>query len=302
MRQQNGQPQALKRLWVTGASGLLGSALCAQCAEWDVLGLWNVHAVPGTKANSARVDLTDYRAVKALLHDQPPAAVIHCAAVSDPGACERDSGSTRRINVDAVLGLAGLCADRAVPFVFTSTDLVFDGTRAPYREEDPVNPLSHYAEQKVRAEIGALEKHPGAVVCRLPLLFGFRAGQAAGALRGIVGAPPGAEARLFTDEYRTPVSAAAAASGILAALRLQRGILHLGGSERISRYEFGCLASDVFGTKAARLVPCRQKDMNLQPRRPPDVSLDSTKARQLGYAPPALEEQLRAVWKEEQGR
>ena len=38
--------------------------------------------------------------------------------------------------------------------VFTSSDLVFDGLKAPYRESDPVSPVSVYGEQKVLAEEG----------------------------------------------------------------------------------------------------------------------------------------------------
>ena len=284
-----------KRLWITGASGLLGSNLFSSCAGWEVLGLHYQHAAPQSRGPSVSIDLTNYISVKTLLHDSPPDAVIHCAAISDPGACEREPRTTRRINVEAVLNLAGLCADRAVPFVFTSSDLVFDGTRAPYRETDPVSPISFYAEQKVEAEIGTLEKHPAAAVCRMPLLFGFRGDEPAGALRGLAGTQPTAELRLFADEYRTPVSASVGAGGLLIALRTHHGILHLGGGERISRYEFGRLCADVFTTDSARLVPCRQSDVNLSPRRPPDVSLDITKARQLGYSPPSLREQLQAA-------
>jgi len=45
----------------------------------------------------------------------------------------------------------------------------------------------------------------------------------------------GRKINLFTDEYRTPVSAADAAPGILLGLSKTKGILHIGGLERISR-------------------------------------------------------------------
>lgn len=295
MRQPAPTRQPSGRLWITGASGLLGNALCNQRSDWDVLGLHNSRTVPAAGVASARIDLTDYRSVKALLQKSPPDVVIHCAAISDPGICERDPRAARRVNVDATVNLAGLCADREVPFVFTSSDLVFDGTRAPYREADPVNPVSFYGEQKVVAEAGVLRAHPAAAICRLPLLFGLRAGLPAGALRGLIGAPTADSVRLFVDEYRTPVSTATAAAGLLIALCRHRGLLHLGGGERISRYDFGCLCAEVFEVAQARLLPCSQADLKLMPRRPPDVSLDITKARQLGYSPPALSEQLQAV-------
>jgi dTDP-4-dehydrorhamnose reductase len=49
----------------------------------------------------------------------------------------------------------------------------------------------------------------------------------------------GKELRLFIDEFRTPVSGVTAAQGLLLALDKVRAIIHLGGKERISRYDFG---------------------------------------------------------------
>ncbi len=44
--------------------------------------------------------------------------------------------------------LAMRCARDAISFAFTSSDLVFDGTRPPYHEPDAVNPVSVYGRYK----------------------------------------------------------------------------------------------------------------------------------------------------------
>jgi dTDP-4-dehydrorhamnose reductase len=97
---------------------------------------------------------------------------------------------------------------------------------------------------------------------------------------------------LFIDEFRTPVSGEAAAEGMLIALERLPGMIHLGGPERISRYGFGRLLAEVLHVPGAKLNPCRQKDIPMSAPRPPDVSLDSSKANYMGFRPYSLRREL----------
>lgn len=196
----------------------------------------------------------------------------------------------------ASLNLAGLCADAQIPCAFTSTDLVFDGLEAPYRETDPVSPISTYGEQKVLAEVGMLDRHPQVAVCRLPLMFGLAPPTASSFIQPFIQTlREGKELSLFNDEFRTPVSAATAARGLLLALRKAEGTLHLGGRERVSRYQFGCRMAAALNLPLDKLKSCRQADIPMAAPRPADVSLDSSQAFQLGYHPPSLEEEFDAL-------
>jgi dTDP-4-dehydrorhamnose reductase len=105
----------------------------------------------------------------------------------------------------------------------------------------------------------------------------------------------GRTVNLFVDEFRTPVSGRDAAKGLLIALDRLPGLIHLGGPERISRYEFGKLLSNIIGLSNARLNPCRQEDLKMPAPRPPDVSLDSSKAIALGFSPKTLKEEIEAL-------
>ncbi|MFH0953754.1 MAG: NAD(P)-dependent oxidoreductase [Verrucomicrobiota bacterium] len=287
----------MKTLLVTGASGFLGWNICAAaCETWRVVGVARAHpiAIPGVSVVAC--DLTRSADVAALYQNVRPDAVIHAAATAQPEACQRDPQASRRINVDAVINIAGLCADAGIPCVFTSTDLVFDGTRPPYRETDSVSPVSVYGEQKVAAEQGILARHPDALVCRMPLMFGDPGPVAASFLRGwLAGLTCDRDLPLFVDETRTPVSGRTAAAGLLMALGRATGTLHLGGRSRISRYAFGILLAELLGVSQARIQPVRQADIPALAPRPPDVSLDSSKAYALGYDPPPLRRDLEQV-------
>jgi dTDP-4-dehydrorhamnose reductase len=285
----------MRRLLITGASGFLGWNLCAAAREaWRVVGVVCAHPLEIPGVIGVTCDLTRAADVRALFAEVRPDAVIHAAAAAQPNVCQAKPAETRRINVDAAVTVAGLAAEAKIPCVFTSTDLVFDGTRAPYREEDPVSPVSVYGEQKAAAEAGVRARHPGARVCRMPLMFGDPGPVAQSFLQSWIGAlTRQMPLSLFVDEFRTPVSGRTAAAGLLLALEQGSGILHLGGRGRISRYDFGRLLAGLLGADPGLIVPARQSDVSMAAPRPPDVSLDSAAAYALGYDPPRLEEELR---------
>ena len=285
----------MQRLLVTGASGFLGWNICHKAVkDWHVFGTVLTHPVQREGITTLPVDLTDFRALKQLFHDVRPDAVIHTAAATSPEYCQNNKAETQKINADAPVHIAGLCADKGIPYVFTSSDLVFDGLHAPYREEDPVSPVNYYGEQKVSAEEGVLNTYPAAAVCRMPLMFGDPGPAASSFYQAMINAlRDGKELKLFVDEFRTPVSGKTAARGIFIALEKAHGRIHLGGSERISRYNFGLLLMDTLGIHEAGLIRCRQKDVIVAAARAPDVSLDSAKAFALGFRPPSLREELR---------
>ncbi len=180
-----------------------------------------------------------------------------------------------------------------IPFAFISSDMVFNGLKAPYNEDDPVCPISIYGEQKAEAEEVVLKSYPRALVCRTALMFGDAGPGAASFIQPWMNAmKDGRQLDLFTDEYRTPVSAADAARAILLALPEVNGILHIGGLERISRFDFGKLLRDVIGAHNAPISPRTIKISKMPAPRPPDVSLEITRAMSFGFKPGPLRREL----------
>jgi dTDP-4-dehydrorhamnose reductase len=97
--------------------------------------------------------------------------------------------------------------------------------------------------------------------------------------------------RLFTDEHRTPIDPESVADAVARLLeRGGSGRFHLGGPERLSRYELGLRVARVFGFPEAGVTAGRQEDHEGPDRRAADVSLDSTRARrELGWEPRPIE-------------
>ncbi|PSB12769.1 NAD(P)-dependent oxidoreductase [filamentous cyanobacterium CCP2] len=283
----------MKKLLITGASGFLGWYLCQLAqAKWNVFGTYHSHTVDIPDTTQLKLDLTDFDRLKDTLITLKPDAVIHAAAMSQPNQCQENPDRSYLINVIASWNLAGLCADLHIPFVFTSSELVFDGKNPPYQESDPVCPINLYGEQKVAAETGILDRHSDAVICRMPLMFGVVPHAQSFIQPFIERIRTGQVLNLFTDEIRTPVSGTSAAKGILLALEKAKGLIHLGGYDRLSRHEMGLMLVEVLQIANANLNPCKQADVPMPAPRAKDVSMDSSLAFSLGYQPARMREEL----------
>ena len=172
------------RVLVTGGTGFVGSHSvdAIRAAGHDVRLLVRdpakakrVFASRDLAADDLVVgDVTDAICVERALEGCD--AVVHAAAVSDPDTCQRHPVASGRVNVAAAGEVAACCARRGIPCAFTSSDLVFDGRRAPYREDDPVAPVNRYGEQKAAAEARMAERWPATAICRMPLMIGATGG------------------------------------------------------------------------------------------------------------------------------
>jgi dTDP-4-dehydrorhamnose reductase len=268
------------RIVVTGASGQLGSYLIDRLIEGphEVVG-WSREARPGRSRIPLRpVELTDVHAIARALEVADPHVVLHAAAVSSIEAARRDPERSKAVNVGATQFLSQWAARHDRRLVYTSTDLVFDGSKAWYREEDPAGPIVVYGQTKHSAERYVLAA-PRGLVARLSLLYGpSRSGREAYFDRTTAALRAGTPQAFFTDEYRTPLDYATA-SGILVRLVESEtsGLIHVGGPERLSRFELMRRAAQALGIDPLLVKPSRRADAPLPEPRPADLSLDSSR-------------------------
>jgi len=259
-------------VWVTGANGLIGSHLIHLAKSFAPQ--WRV--IPIVRA---AFDLTDSRAVVTAFQKDRPKLIIHCAALSRSPECQANPKLAHQLNVDVTKFLADLATD--ISFIFFSTDLVFDGQKGGYVETDAPNPLSVYAETKVLAERHVL-RNPHHTVIRTslnagPSLPGDRGmdEQMLGALRA------GKILHLFTDELRTPIAAEETARAVWQlAQQKVKGIYHVAGAERLSRWQLGELMCERFPEYRPQIHASSLKTYQGAPRSP-DTSLNSAKAQAL---------------------
>jgi len=282
---------------VTGASGQVGWHLCRYLVSqgYRVTGTYHSHRPDLEGVELVGCDLEDPRSLFALCR-RDYRAVIHAAALTHADRCEKMPDLARRVNVQGTKTLAELFQP-STRFIYISTDLVFDGGKGGYRETDELNPVNFYGQSKAEGEQAALDR-PGAVVVRLCLSYGPATPYSAGfssVMKSLLDA--GQPVRLFVDQYRTPIYV----GDILRALeRLieqepRHRTYHLGGADRVSRWDFGCLYVDVFGYERASLQPVAADSAGLVPRGK-DCSLDCTRfVTEFGFQPTGVLDGLRRM-------
>ncbi len=262
----------MKTVWITGAGGLIGGYLARSAPQFmpdaSVVALTRQH-----------LDLTDSPALRAEFKRQSPQLVVHCAALSKSTECEANPALARKLNVEVTARLAELAAE--IPFVFLSTDLVFDGRAGDYDETAAVNPLSVYAETKVAAE-QVVRANPKHTIIRTSLNGGTSPTGDRGFNEQIRRAwEAGQSVKLFTDEFRSPIAAGVTARAIWELTVQGRiGRYHVAGRERLSRWEIGQLLAARWPQLKPRLTPASLKEYAGAPRAP-DTSLNCAKAQKL---------------------
>jgi dTDP-4-dehydrorhamnose reductase len=273
--------------WITGANGLIGNYLVQTAPKFAPS--WQVRAL-----TRAGFDLLDSIAVEREFKKDSPQLIIHCAAITDVAEAQKNPALAQHVNVEVTKQLAELAAE--IPFVFFSTDLVFDGRKGNYAETDAANPITFYGETKVAAEKIVLQ-NPRHLVVRTSInggksLSGNRAfnEQLRRALQN-----SGQGMTLFTDEFRSPIPAVETARAVweLAGKKCA-GIFHVAGAEKLSRLQIGELLIKRWPEIKTQIQAGSAKNF-AGPPRALDASFDISKVQKVLSAPlPKFSEWLAA--------
>ncbi|MDR3456805.1 MAG: SDR family oxidoreductase [Verrucomicrobiae bacterium] len=258
-------------VWITGANGLIGNCLVQTAPKF----------APNWRAlTRADFDLLDFAAVERAFVKERPQLVVHCAAITVVSEAQKNPELTRRVNVEVTKHLAELAAD--IPFVFFSTDLVFDGRKGGYAETDATNPLHVYGETKVAAEEIVL-KNPRHLVVRTSLNGGVSpSGNRAfnEQLRGSL-QQAGRGMTLFTDEFRCPIPAVETARAVWELVgKSCAGLYHVAGAEKLSRWQIGQLLLPRWPEIKTEIKSGSAKDFP-GPARALDTTLDISKVQKV---------------------
>ena len=171
--------------------------------------------------------------------------------------------------------------DPACRLINLSTDVVFAGDAAPYKEEDPPAPRHEYGRCKASAE-GRAAAHANQVTVRTSLIFGLRIPD-----RGLEGfqqrLAAGETLTLFNNQWRNPIWADALAHACLELLNLPyRGLLHVAGAEAVDRASYSQALLAHWGIAAPDKI---QIGADQTGQYPLDTRLDISQAQRLLKTP-----------------
>src|SRR3990172_9315301 len=276
----------MKRILITGASGLLGVNLALSAARdgraqdggrYAVYGTVNRQAALITDAFTViQTDLLAPGALERLLERTRPDWVIHCAALAELDACEADPEKARQLNSVLPEKLASLVARGGARLIHVSTDAVFDGRNGGYMEADAPNPLSAYARTKLEGERAVSRANPEAIIARVNLFGWSLSGKRSLAEFFFYNLSAGKQVMGFTDVFFCPLLANDMALIFFQMLEKNlQGLYHVVSPDCTSKYEFGVRIARKFGLDESLITPTAVAQAGLKAARSPNLTLRS---------------------------
>ena len=281
----------MTRVLVTGASGMLGSAVIRSFAgkpDFEVYGTArSPHVARFFDESIASRLLTGYDLVNqddlAILFERArPDIVIHCAGLVKQLAESDDA--LRAIPVNALLPhrVARLCQIAGARLIHVSTDCVFSGKSGGYTEADEPDALDLYGRSKLLGEVAGSH----AVTLRTSIIghelegsrslinwFLSQTGDVKGFTRAIFSGLPTVELARVIQAHVIPD-------------RSLQGLYHV-SADPISKHDLLTLVARIYG-KTVQIHPDDTYAI--------DRSLDSSRFREAtGYQPPAWPELVRRM-------
>ncbi len=231
-----------------------------------------------------QIDIADAAAVGAALAASRAGLVVNAAAYTAVDRAEREVERAFAVNALGAANLAAACARQGVPLVHLSTDYVFGAAkRAPWREDDPIDPLSVYGASKAAGELAvraAVERH---VILRTSGVFSRHRRNFLKAV--LAAAAAGRALEVVDDQTTCPTPACHVAEAILTlAQRLGEGdgwgTYHYCAEGPVTWFAFAGAILEVYaglGRSAPAPRPVASAAYGAPARRPPYAVLDCGK-------------------------
>lgn len=267
---------------ITGASGLLGAHLAAALSrDHEVVGIdrhpwWGdrpLEIISGDLLSDAFVTDTVRRLA--------PSVVLHCAAMVDVDACERQPALAEAYNAHMTRALVRAAGQDAL-FVYITTDGIFDGD-CPFRtESDEPKPRTVYGWSKLHGEQEVQAAGANHLIIRTNF-FGWSSGRKKTSAEWLYRALANGEPITgFTDFYFTPIYVMDFVDRLQRLMASpHRGVFHLCGAERVSKYDFAVKLASSAGLPTASLRAGSIDDAGLPAHRPKDMSLSCRRFTQV---------------------
>jgi dTDP-4-dehydrorhamnose reductase len=283
------------KVLVVGAGGQVGSQLLRVLGD---------DAVPSSRERGLIVDLENLETRRESLKTQLEAAAITAilcvGGMTDVERCESEPAKASAINIGGAATLASIAAELSLPFVYFSTDYVFDGESGPYGEDCSPNPVSVYGRTKLGGEIAVRDAHPAPLILRTTVVFGPDSRKKNFAVTLAAALREKKRLCVASDQVSTPTYNFDLARTTLVLLRAQAsGIFNVVGPEIMSRCQFAVRLATSLGFDPSMIEPTPSVLLKQVARRPLNAGLLTTKLRGIlspGEVPRSLEASLRH-WK-----
>ena len=264
-----------RAVFITGGSGLLALnwALSIRDSSTVTLGMHQRNiSLKGVDTCHCSLDSVD--SIQSSFEKIKPELVIHTAGLTSVEKCESNPDLAHYANVEIAANMAKACSLLEIPLVHISTDHLFSGEDASVAEEQPVSPVNMYGKTKAEAESRVLDTYPEALVVRTNF-YGWGPNYRRSFSDVILDSlRNNREIMLFEDVFYTPIVISKLVETVMKLASMdQKGIFHVVGNERLSKYEFGQKIANQFGLDNSLIQSGLLSNQLSLVRRPLDMSL-----------------------------
>lgn len=273
-----------KKVLITGSKGLLGIGLLQTLpSKWDLIP--TVHKNTKNDFGAFKfitLDICDRSKVFSLFESMKPDVVIHTASLGNVDYCENHKREAHSVNVRGTQNIVRACEKVGSKLIFTSTNAVFDGMHPPYHEKSKLHPLNYYGLTKVKCEKMLAESKLNYCIVRLLLMYGWnhpkeRSNPVVWMIENLKN---GKKMNLVNDIKNNPMLNIEAAKCIWKVIDMDlRGIIHVAGSDTVTRYDLGKRVARAFALSKGCLSEVESSFFGDIAPRMPDTTYDTTKMR-----------------------
>lgn len=273
------------KLWITGARGLVATALQNRCRKEEIDFIASSHQ---------ELDISSPKHIKDFLHSHKDIThIINCAAYTHVDQAEKEPDLAHQINALGPENLGNVAHHFDLKLIHLSSDYVFGiaGER-PFTETDPCKPASTYARTKYEGEQRLLDVYPQACILRTSWVFG-QGGK--NFVSSIFDKIQKEEKIYVVSDQRTRLTYVHDLSQAILSLLCHSGIFHFANRGETSRFE---VAQQMIEAAQDKGIPLACKEVFAVnstafpqlARRPTYSALDTTKIEiLLGLAPRSWE-------------
>lgn len=288
------------KVFVTGVGGQLGhdvvNELCSR--GYEAVGSDIQENYSGVQDGSAvvnvpyiQLDITDREAVKQIITEMGPDAIIHCAAWTAVDAAEDEENRPKvhAINAVGTQNIADAAKAVDAKMLYLSTDYVFDGQgERPWQPDDKnYAPLNVYGKSKLDGELavaGTLEKF---FIVRIAWVFGLNGKNFIKTMLSVGKTHP--QVRVVNDQVGTPTYTLDLARLLVDMIETEKyGYYHATndeGGQYISWYDF---TKEIYrqAGMTTEVLPVTTAEYGLsKAARPFNSRLDKSKLLSAGFRP-----------------
>jgi len=287
------QMKSKRKVFITGANGLLGQKLVEQLVE---NGEFLVFAsgkgkcrLPGVGFEYVEMEITSEVQVSKVIQEIKPDIIIHGAAMTNVDECDQNQEACFDVNVNATDYLVKAAEAVQAHFIFLSTDFIFSGEKGPLDENEEAAPVNYYGETKLMGEDLVMNCNTKWTIARTVLVFGIAHDMSrTNIVLWVKGSlESGKQIKVVDDQFRTPTLAEDLAAGcILIAEKGAEGVFNISGSDFLTPYDMAIMTADYFDLNKQLITRADSSTFTQPAKRPLKTGFIIEKARkELGFEP-----------------